>query len=223
MRRLLPLFCILLLLGGCEEEYTGPAGGGAGAGAGNPSASPQGASPAADLEAIADDAADPVPPFIYQYEGLRDPFEPFIVALTDNRDKTGCPLCLDVSELRLVGLVTGVASPVAVIETRDGLGYFVRRGSEIGAHGGRVVDIREGRVLVRERLQDQLGRISIVDRTLSLRSATGRPKDEAKGDDLKEDTKNDEPLSASTPDVEIEELMEGDEDEETSDDEDLED
>ena len=176
MQRLLLFSCLVVLTAGCEEEYTGPVGGAGAAGAG--AASP--GTPAktnAAVEVLADDAADPIPPFIYQHEGLRDPFEPFIVALTDKRDKAGCPLCLDVSELRLVGLVTGVASPVAVIETRDGLGYFVRRGSEIGAHGGRVVDIRDGRVLVRERLQDQLGRISIVDRTLSLRTATGRPKD----------------------------------------------
>ncbi|HBU47537.1 MAG TPA: hypothetical protein DEB46_04430 [Myxococcales bacterium] len=221
MVRLLSFLWILMLFAACEEEYTGPAGG-AGAAAGNPGA-PASGKPNNEIEVVADDAADPIPPFIYQSEGLRDPFEPFIVALTDKRDKEGCPLCLDVSELRLVGLVTGVASPVAVIETRDGLGYFVRRGSEIGAHGGRVVDIREGRVLVRERLQDQLGRISIVDRTLSLRTATGRPKNDSDDDDLSESSTPDEPLSASTPDAELEAIEDEEEDEDTSDDEDLED
>jgi Tfp pilus assembly protein PilP len=119
--------------------------------------------------------ADPKAPaseeaFIYRADGVRDPFQAFIVTMNDDEQTKKCPLCLPLSNLSFTGIVTGIASPVALIETRDGVGYFVRRGSELGANGGRIIDIREGVILLRERFQDQLGRISVVDRSLRIRS-----------------------------------------------------
>lgn len=206
MIRLLSLCSLLGLavLACSEEEYTGGPAGGAAAAAGGAAGSSTPSNE--DIEVVADNAEDIAPPFIYRSEGLRDPFEPFIVAITDKKGKKGCPLCQDLSELRLVGLVTGVASPLAVVETRDGLGYFVRRSSEIGANGGRVIDIRDGRVLVRERMQDQLGRISIIDRTLTLRDKSKLAKIKSDEDEALEDEDGaDAPPSATTPEVDLEE------------------
>lgn len=120
--------------------------------------------------------------FVYRADGVRDPFQAFIVTMIDDEKNKKCPLCLPLSSLRFTGVITGIASPVALIETRDGIGYFVRRGSELGANGGRIIDIREGVILLRERFQDQLGRISVVDRSLRIRSddpmASDRPSNE---------------------------------------------
>ena len=108
--------------------------------------------------------------FVYRSDGVRDPFAPFIVNVTDDDPKERCALCVPLANLTFTGVVTGIASPVALVETREGVGYFVRRGSELGSNGGRVIDIREGIILLRERFQDQLGRISVVDRSLRIRS-----------------------------------------------------
>ena len=108
--------------------------------------------------------------FVYRSDGVRDPFQPFIVTMTEEEDSDRCALCVPLSSLSFTAVVTGIASPVALIETREGVGYFARRGSELGANGGRVIDIREGVILLRERFQDQLGRISVVDRSLRIRS-----------------------------------------------------
>ena len=108
--------------------------------------------------------------FLYRSDGVRDPFQPFIVTLHDEEKEQRCPLCVPLSGLTFTGAVTGIASPVALIETREGVGYFVRRGSELGANNGRIIDIREGVIVLRERFQDQLGRISVVDRTLRIRA-----------------------------------------------------
>ena len=107
--------------------------------------------------------------FVYRSDGVRDPFQPFIVTISDDDPKDVCALCVPLANLTFTGVVTGIASPVALVETREGAGYFVRRGSELGANGGRVIDIREGVILLRERFQDQLGRISVVDRSLRIR------------------------------------------------------
>ena len=107
--------------------------------------------------------------FVYRSDGVRDPFQPFIVNIADDDPKDVCALCVPLANLTFTGVVTGIASPVALVETREGAGYFVRRGSELGANGGRVIDIREGIILLRERFQDQLGRVSVVDRSLRIR------------------------------------------------------
>ena len=107
--------------------------------------------------------------FVYRSDGVRDPFQPFIVNIADEDPSDRCALCVPLANLTFTGVVTGIASPVALVETREGAGYFVRRGSELGSNGGRVIDIREGVILLRERFQDQLGRISVVDRTLRIR------------------------------------------------------
>jgi type IV pilus assembly protein PilP len=108
--------------------------------------------------------------FIYRSDGVRDPFQPFIVTISEEEDSDRCALCVPLSSLNFTAVVTGIASPVALIETRDGVGHFARRGSELGASGGRVIDIREGVILLRERFQDQLGRVSVVDRSIRIRS-----------------------------------------------------
>ncbi len=108
--------------------------------------------------------------FVYRSDGVRDPFQPFIVNVTEDNDAERCALCVPLSSLSFTAVVTGIASPVALVETREGVGYFARRGSELGANGGRIIDIREGVILLRERFQDQLGRISVVDRSLRIRS-----------------------------------------------------
>ena len=127
--------------------------------------------------------------FIYRSDGVRDPFQPFIVTISEDEESDRCALCVPPSSLSFTAVVTGIASPVALIETREGVGYFARRGSELGANGGRVIDIREGVILLRERFQDQLGRISVVDRSLRIRSE----------DPMAETTNREELIDSASP------------------------
>ena len=74
--------------------------------------------------------------FVYRSDGVRDPFAPFIVNVTDDDPKERCALCVPLANLTFTGVVTGIASPVALVETREGVGYFVRRGSELRLQRG---------------------------------------------------------------------------------------
>jgi Tfp pilus assembly protein PilP len=137
--------------------------------------------------------------FLYREEGLKDPFQPFIMSFSDSSGKDTCPLCVPIAQLKFVGLVTGIASPRALIETDDGVGHILTRGAAIGSKGGRVVHIGNGRVLIRERLQDQLGRIQIVERSMILRSddqqilqTTDDADDDAEPDDIKKSSNSDD-------------------------------
>ena len=154
----------------------------------------------------------------YQSEGLRDPFRPLYRG-TDQAGQEEAALC-ETSRTSIGEACLGVTSPVAVIEAGMDLATLSVE-DQRSAPTVAVWWILGGRVLVRERLQDQLGRISIVDRTLSLRTTTGRP-GQSDDDDLSESSTPDGPLSASTPDAELEAIEDEEEDEDSSDDEDLE-
>jgi Tfp pilus assembly protein PilP len=172
MRHLGLLFLPLAVMGCGDEEAESPAA----------KAGPKDEAPTKKIKAAAQKATTSDEVFVYRADGVRDPFQAFIVTMNDDEEDQKCPLCLPLSNLSFTGVVTGIASPVALVETRDGVGYFVRRGSELGANGGRIIDIREGVILLRERFQDQLGRISVVDRSLRIRSddpmANERPSNE---------------------------------------------
>ena len=165
MKRLALLIAPLALIACGDDESSG-------SGAGQAKANGNNANQAAGVKKIKPVVRDTekVEPFVYRADGIRDPFQPFIATISDDNAEDTCALCVPLANLTFTGVVTGIASPVALVETRDGAGHFVRRGSELGANGGRVIDIREGVILLRERFQDQLGRISVVDRSLRIRA-----------------------------------------------------
>jgi Tfp pilus assembly protein PilP len=161
MIRHLWLLLLPLAMLGCGDEEGQSSSGKAGS---------QSEAPTKRIDASAPKAETSEEAFVYRADGVRDPFQAYIVTMNDDEKDIKCPLCVPLSNLSFTGVVTGIASPVGLVETRDGVGYFVRRGSELGANGGRIIDIREGVILLRERFQDQLGRISVVDRSLRIRS-----------------------------------------------------
>jgi type IV pilus assembly protein PilP len=71
----------------------------------------------------------------------RDPFAPFSekTPVVDTCKQSLCKSGLD--ELKLVALVTGSASPLAMFETRSGTGLTAKLHQEIGTGGGHVTSI----------------------------------------------------------------------------------
>lgn len=68
------------------------------------------------------------------------------------------PLCKwDLEQLRLVAIVSGVSSPMAMVEAPDGKGYTVRRGAFIGKRNGKVTNIRPSEMVVTEIYKDNAG------------------------------------------------------------------
>ncbi|MCG3174931.1 MAG: hypothetical protein GMKNLPBB_03232 [Myxococcota bacterium] len=71
--------------------------------------------------------------------------------MTSNVPETPCTK-YDVEQMRLVGIITGVASPRAYAELPDAsLGCYMKIGTDVGKHGGKVIAITRKGVRIRER------------------------------------------------------------------------
>lgn len=62
------------------------------------------------------------------------------------------------SGLNLIGIVWGSFGYTAMVQTADGKGYTVRRGTRIGPNGGVVSDVTENSIVVQERFTDVYGK-----------------------------------------------------------------
>jgi type IV pilus assembly protein PilP len=94
------------------------------------------------------------PEFQYNPAGKPDPFKPFI-QLTPIRELTRTtPLTplqkYDLSQLKLVAIISIQEGNVALVEDSAGKGYFVKRGTEIGKNDGKVTKILKDRVIIEE-------------------------------------------------------------------------
>lgn len=113
--------------------------------------------PAAVVASASPDAGTAViAPYIYSYNplGKRDPFRSMVddsrvATTTDSPCKD--PLCQwDLDQYTLVGVVTGDANPVAMVEDPMGRGYVIRRNTRMGKQGGKVTQILRDAVTVSE-------------------------------------------------------------------------
>ena len=144
-------------------------------------ASAQKPQPVAPAEQESAAASAPVHEYAYSPIGKRDPFrsimhdaereaalqkaaaeaaaaasKPPVEAPVENL-RCG-PLCKwDIEQLRLVAVVSGVSNPMAMVETPDGRGYSVHRGTFIGKRNGKITQIRPGEIVVTEIYKDNSG------------------------------------------------------------------
>jgi len=94
---------------------------------------------------------------VYDATGRRDPFRPPRATHTTALGEARTPLQrYDLGQLKLVAIIYN-ASPTAVVEDDAGLGYIVRVGTPIGANGGAVKAIEQGKVRVVEESIDFYG------------------------------------------------------------------
>ncbi len=171
--KLAALGALSLLAAGCGDDAAAPAPDPA------PVAKPA-PKPAAPEQAPA--VEEPVAEYAYSAVGKRDPFrsffEDYALASEANAgvaERCG-PLCRwDLEQLKLVAVVSGTTTPLAMVEDPEGRGYFVRRGSYIGKRSGKVTDIRRDLVVVTELIRQE-NRVIPANTELHL-----RPPGEEKG------------------------------------------
>ena len=68
---------------------------------------------------------------------------------------------IDISQLKLVGIVVSAEGNKALLESASGKGYVVREGSYIGTHAGKIVRIQKDRVVIEEEVEDVMGNLKI--------------------------------------------------------------
>jgi type IV pilus assembly protein PilP len=96
----------------------------------------------------------------YDPSGRRDPFAPVVLELQPGRtDVTLPPLQrVTLTELNLIAVVWGAYGYTAMVQTPEGHGYTVRRGTRIGQNNGVVSAITERGIIVQERFTDVYGK-----------------------------------------------------------------
>ncbi len=108
-----------------------------------------------------DTAAPAVPaPETYDPSGRRDPFVAIIEVLQDRKEDPSLPPLqrVGLTEINLVGVVWGGYGYTAMVQTPDGKGYAIRRGTRMGPNNGVVTSITERGMVVVERFTDIYGK-----------------------------------------------------------------
>jgi len=115
----------------------------------------------------------------YNPDGKLDPFEPLIkekpVTLPVKhrkavRRKLLSPLeKLELSQLKLAGIISAESGNRALVEEGSGKGYIIKKGTYIGTHSGRVTEILSDRIIVEEEVEDIYGKVTVRKKEIKLK------------------------------------------------------
>ncbi len=120
------------------------------------------------VSSVAVKLAPPLPTNQFDFSVKKDPFKPDIalkIAQSSPADikkalKDGLPIhSFDVSQFRLIGIVTGVKENQAMVVDPNGKGYVLKTGMTIGKNDGRVTAVTINGVDVVEQFKDDSGRV----------------------------------------------------------------
>jgi type IV pilus assembly protein PilP len=121
-------------------------------------------------------------PAKYDPSGRIDPFEPLfkeeaVVATAKLQHKKRIPRTplerIDLSQLKLVGIIMAASGNRALVEESSGKGYVIKEGTYIGTNGGKIVSIHKETVTVEEELEDVYGKLTIRKKELKLPKPPG--------------------------------------------------
>jgi len=127
---------------------------------------------------VKDDAGEKTE-YIYNPSGKRDPFLPFIARapLEELAAAEAVPMTelqeYELSQLKLVAVMTLGAKSVAMVEDPNGKGHVLRMDTLIGKNRGKVVGIKKGKVLIEEKYRDILGEIKSTIKELVIQAPEG--------------------------------------------------
>lgn len=118
----------------------------------------------------------PVPVTQFDFSTKKDPFKPHVIikapAVTTSeraRNASHLPIhSFDVSQFKLIGIVSGGKENQAMVTDPNGKGYVLKVGMTIGKNDGRVTAITGNGVEVREQFRDDNGRVRKENIKLTL-------------------------------------------------------
>ena len=119
----------------------------------------------------------------YDPKGKTDPFEPlfkniskkeenitFTPKLPPKGHQPGDLEKIDLSQLKLTGIVISTNRNLGLVQEASGKGYIIYRGSYIGTRGGRVSDILKNKVIIKETMESAQGKIVVHKTELKLKN-----------------------------------------------------
>jgi type IV pilus assembly protein PilP len=112
------------------------------------------------------------PEYSYEPAGKTDPFKPFLQVSSARGSLRNTPLTplekYEISQLKLVAIISTPEGNVALIEDSAGKGYFLKKGTGIGKNEGKVTKILKDKVIIEETYQDVFGQNKINEISLFL-------------------------------------------------------
>ena len=113
--------------------------------------------------------------YAYNPAGKPDPFKPFIQLTPVKEGTRTVPLTplqrYEISQLKLVAVISGAEGNVALVEDSAGKGFFLKRGTLIGKNDGKVTRILKDKVIIQEVFQDVVGQTKQNEVSLNLYQA----------------------------------------------------
>ncbi len=116
----------------------------------------------AAAEAAAEEPKQQDLSYTFNAVNRRDPFKTYFDELSQNEQQDQANLTelqkIDLDKLKLVAVVVGTATPMAMVEDPTGRGHTVKIGTLIGKRLGQVKHIRQGEIVVQEEFRDFTGK-----------------------------------------------------------------
>lgn len=110
--------------------------------------------------------------YSYNPAGKPDPFKPFIQLTSVRESSRNVPLTplqrYEISQLKLVAVISAPEGNVALVEDGSGKGFFIKKGTAIGKNDGKVTKILQDKVIIEELYQDILGQTKGSEVSLNL-------------------------------------------------------
>jgi type IV pilus assembly protein PilP len=120
---------------------------------------------------------------LYNPAGKIDPFEPLFkdkpspkkeMKSKRKRRVPRTPLeRIDISQLKLVGIILAASGNRALVEESTGKGYVIKKGTYIGTNAGKVTAIEKDAVIVEEEYEDVFGKLKVQKKELKLPKPPG--------------------------------------------------
>ena len=99
--------------------------------------------------------------YSYNPAGKPDPFKPFIQLTPVRGASRSTPLTplqkYEISQLKLVAIISTPEGNIAMVEDATGKGYFLKKGTWVGKNDGKVSKILKDKVVIEEAYQDIFG------------------------------------------------------------------
>ena len=110
--------------------------------------------------------------YAYDPIGKPDPFKPFIQLIPIKEASRSVPLTplqkYEISQLKLVAIITTPEGNIALVEDSAGKGYFLKKGTGIGKNDGKVKKILKDKVIIEEVYEDIFGQKKVNEISLFL-------------------------------------------------------
>ncbi len=110
--------------------------------------------------------------YSYNPAGKPDPFKPFIQLASAKGGSRTAPLTplqkYDISQLKLVAIISSPQGNIALVEDVTGKGYFLKKGTWVGKNDGKVTKVLKDKVIVEEVFQDIFGQSKTNEISITL-------------------------------------------------------